>query len=47
MGNKDAKISDQKPNQLIESFNNINPHSALGMKSPLGFAKEREVMLAS
>jgi len=28
-------------------YNNINPHSALGMKSPLGFAKEREVMLAS
>lgn len=28
-------------------YNNINPHSALGMKSPIGFAKEREVMLAS
>jgi len=28
-------------------YNNFNPHSALGMKSPLGFAKEREVMLAS
>jgi putative transposase len=28
-------------------YNNINPHSALGMKSPLGFAKQRETMLAS
>lgn len=28
-------------------YNNINPHSALGMKSPIGFAKEREIMLAS
>lgn len=28
-------------------YNNINPHSALGMKSPIEFAKEREVMLAS
>lgn len=28
-------------------YNNINPHSALGMKSPLVFAKERETMLAS
>jgi putative transposase len=28
-------------------YNNFNPHSALGMKSPIEFAKEREVMLAS
>lgn len=28
-------------------YNNFNPHSALGMKSPVEFAKEREVMLAS
>lgn len=28
-------------------YNSINPHSALGMKSPLVFAKERETMLAS
>jgi putative transposase len=28
-------------------YNNINPHSALGMKSPIMFAKERETMLAS
>jgi len=28
-------------------YNNINPHSALGMKSPLEFAKEQETMLAS
>lgn len=28
-------------------YNNINPHSALGMKSPIEFAKERESMLAS
>jgi putative transposase len=28
-------------------YNNINPHSALGMKSPIEFAKERETMLAS
>ena len=27
--------------------NNFNPHSALGMKSPIEFAKEREVMIAS
>ncbi len=28
-------------------YNNFNPHSALGMKSPIEFAKEREVMIAS
>lgn len=28
-------------------YNNFNPHSALGMKSPIEFAKERETMLAS
>lgn len=28
-------------------YNNINPHSALGMKSPIEFAKEKETMLAS
>ncbi len=28
-------------------YNNFNPHSALGMKSPIEFAKAREVMLAS
>lgn len=28
-------------------YNNVNPHSALGMKPPLVFAKERETMLAS
>ncbi len=28
-------------------YNNINPHSALGMKAPLVFAKEKQVMLAS
>lgn len=28
-------------------YNNFNPHSALGMKSPIEFAKERESMLAS
>lgn len=28
-------------------YNNINPHSALGMKSPIEFAKEQESMLAS
>ena len=28
-------------------YNNFNPHSALGMKSPIEFAKEREIMLAS
>ncbi len=29
------------------NYNNFNPHSALGMKSPLEFAKERETVLAS
>lgn len=28
-------------------YNHINPHSALGMKSPIQFAKERQTMLAS
>lgn len=28
-------------------YNNFNPHSALGMKSPIEFAKGRETMLAS
>lgn len=28
-------------------YNNINPHSALGMKSPVEFAKEQRNMLAS
>lgn len=28
-------------------YNNLNPHSALGMKSPAMFAKEREAVLAS
>ncbi len=28
-------------------YNNFNPHSALGMKTPIEFAKERETMLAS
>jgi putative transposase len=28
-------------------YNNINPHSALGMKSPLEFAKGQQAMLAS
>jgi putative transposase len=28
-------------------YNNLNPHSALGMKSPAVFAKEREAVLAS
>lgn len=28
-------------------YNNFNPHSALGMKSPIEFAMERETMLAS
>lgn len=28
-------------------YNNLNPHSALGMKSPAAFAKERETVLAS
>jgi putative transposase len=28
-------------------YNNFNPHSALGMKSPIEFAKARETMLAS
>lgn len=28
-------------------YNNLNPHSALGMKSPVQFAKENETMLAS
>ncbi|MFN8790675.1 MAG: integrase core domain-containing protein [Bdellovibrionales bacterium] len=27
-------------------YNNINPHSALRMKSPIEFAKQREVILA-
>jgi len=29
------------------SYNNFNPHSALGMKTPAEFAKEQEVVLAS
>lgn len=28
-------------------YNNFNPHSSLGMKSPIEFAKERQKMLAS
>lgn len=28
-------------------YNNLNPHSALGMKSPAMFAREREAVLAS
>ena len=28
-------------------YNNVNPHSALGMKSPAEFAKEQKIMLAS
>lgn len=28
-------------------YNNFNPHSALGMKSPIEFAMERDTMLAS
>ena len=28
-------------------YNNFNPHSALGMKTPAEFAKEREIVLAS
>jgi len=28
-------------------YNNFNPHSSLGMKTPIEFAKEQETMLAS
>lgn len=37
----------EKIDQWHWKYNNFNPHSALGMKSPLEFAKERETMLAS
>ena len=37
----------QKIDEWHWKYNNINPHSALGMKSPVEFAKERKNMLAS
>lgn len=37
----------EKIDQWHWRYNNINPHSALGMKSPIMFAKEQETMLAS
>lgn len=37
----------QKIDKWHWRYNNINPHSALGMKSPVQFAKERKNMLAS
>jgi putative transposase len=41
---EDARI---KIDEWHWGYNNFNPHSALGMKSPVEFAKEREIMLAS
>ena len=37
----------QKIDEWHWKYNNINPHSALGMKSPVEFAKEWKNMLAS
>ena len=37
----------EKIDQWHWRYNNINPHSALGMKSPTEFAKELDSMLAS
>lgn len=49
--NEHAFFSLEDARQKIDAwhwkYNNINPHSALGMKSPVEFAKERESMLAS
>ncbi len=41
---KDAR---EKVDEWHWKYNNINPHSALGMKSPMEFAKEHKNMLAS
>jgi len=49
--NEHAFFSLEDARQKIDSwhwkYNNINPHSALGMKSPVEFAKQQESMLAS
>ncbi|RYZ80018.1 MAG: transposase [Proteobacteria bacterium] len=51
--NEHAFFSLQDAREKIEQwqwhwrYNNFNPHSALGMKTPMEFAKQNEVMLAS
>jgi putative transposase len=37
----------EKIDQWHWKYNHFNPHSALGMKTPAEFAKERENVLAS
>lgn len=36
-----------KINQWHDRYNNYNPHSSLGMKTPIEFAKEKENMLSA
>ena len=37
----------EKINQWHDRYNNYNPHSSLGMKTPTEFAKEKENMLSA
>jgi putative transposase len=41
---EDAK---EKINQWHWNYNNFNPHSSLGMKTPAEFAKEQELILTA
>jgi transposase InsO family protein len=42
-----SKVLERKSTPDAGAYNNINLHSALGMKSPIEFVNEQESMLAS